>query len=175
MAKARVKREPVVQPQNQSIRFIPLTKGLVAVVDATDYEWLSQYNWYATKNGTKIYACRSITVDGKRKPVYMHRMIFPDAPEVDHEDQDGLNNRRGNLRRSTHSQNNTNKGLRPDNKSGYKGVSKNHNNYMANITVNGKFIYLGTRPTAREAALLYDVAAREHHGAYACLNFPDEK
>lgn len=30
-------------------REIPLTQGLVTIVDAEDYEWLMQWKWYAVK------------------------------------------------------------------------------------------------------------------------------
>ena len=33
------------EPPNDSIRYIPLTRGLFAIVDAEDYEWLSKYKW----------------------------------------------------------------------------------------------------------------------------------
>ena len=35
------------QPPNDKVRYIPLTRGLHAIVDTEDYEWLSQCKWSA--------------------------------------------------------------------------------------------------------------------------------
>jgi hypothetical protein len=35
------------QPPNDKVRYIPLTRGLFAIVDTEDYEWLSRYKWQA--------------------------------------------------------------------------------------------------------------------------------
>lgn len=39
------------KPPNDAIRYIPLTHGLYAIVDAEDYEWLSQHKCHARKDG----------------------------------------------------------------------------------------------------------------------------
>lgn len=41
------------EPPNDKIRYIPLTRGLFAIVDAEDYEWLSQYKWHAQRSRSK--------------------------------------------------------------------------------------------------------------------------
>ena len=46
--RGRPRRVAPPEPPNDKIRYIPLTRGLHAIVDADDYEWLSQYKWYAT-------------------------------------------------------------------------------------------------------------------------------
>jgi hypothetical protein len=51
-------------------RFIPLTRGLWAVVDAADFERLNKYRWYASPSGGgKMYARRNT----KKGTVLMHR------------------------------------------------------------------------------------------------------
>ena len=76
---------------------IPLTQGLVAIVDDKDYELLGQYKWYAHKNTGVYYAQRRA---GKRM-VSMHREIlglqYGDKQIVDHANGNGLEKRNKNL------------------------------------------------------------------------------
>ena len=84
---------------------IPVSKGNVAYVDASDYEMVSRYSWYVltAKRSLTKYARTTIN----RKTVYLHRMIMNPAEHlvIDHIDGDGLNNTRANLRVTTHSDN----------------------------------------------------------------------
>jgi hypothetical protein len=104
----------------------------------------------------------------------MQNVILP-PPEgrlVDHENQDGLDNRRANLRIATRSQNNANQRRRKDNTSGYKGVvwHKRERRWQAQIQVEGKCLYLGGFDDPKDAAQAYNVAAFTHFGEFARLN-----
>jgi hypothetical protein len=86
---------------------IPLTQGKVAIVDDEDFASISSFKWCAMKvRGGKYYAIRSARIAGKKCQVLMHRVIGGTAttPEVDHENNDGLDNRRQNLRPCTSQQ-----------------------------------------------------------------------
>jgi DNA mismatch repair ATPase MutL len=95
---------------------------------------------------------------------------------VDHEDGDGLNNRRRNLRACTQSQNVSNHlRLQQNNTTGFFGVTYMPNRkspYRASVFVNGRRVSGGYFTTAMEAAVARDVLAIEHHGEFASLNFP---
>lgn len=80
---------------------IPLTQEKVATFDSVDAPLILPYKWCAVRIHKRWYAVA--TIRGSR--VYMHRIILPEAPEVDHIDRDGLNNRRSNLRSVPHSVN----------------------------------------------------------------------
>lgn len=83
---------------------IPLTKGLVAIVDDDDYERVCVFSWYAMPRKYTAYAARSGPRDeqGHREYIPMHRFILGIRPEdggvVDHINRNGLDNRRSNLR-----------------------------------------------------------------------------
>lgn len=179
MTKRRVKRDPVVQPQDQSIRYIPLTRGQITIVDAADYEWLNQWNWCASwQRSTKsFYVCRNLPRDGgPRRQVFMHRQILDMAPEdplqVDHKNRDSLRNTRDNLRKATCSQNLINRRLSSKNSSGYRGVSWSSitKKWQAFVSVRGKSIYLGVFASKEDASRAYDEAARQHYGEFAATN-----
>ena len=73
----------------------------------------------------------------------MHHGYLP--KEIDHKDNDQLNNRIENLRPATRSQNCSNTGIGKKNTSGVKGVSwsKRNNKWRAKCKINGKTIHLG--------------------------------
>jgi hypothetical protein len=90
------------------MRVIPLTRGLVALVDDRDFTFLSGWKWFAHPHGKnkRMYAARNQRVGGKRVTVLMHRVLLGiTSGEVDHVDGDGLNNTRANIRPCSRAQN----------------------------------------------------------------------
>ena len=85
--------------------------------------------------------------------------------EVDHIDGDPLNNAFTNLRDEPKSTNMRNiVAPRRDNTTGFRGVTKQGNSFIAQIWVDGKQNYLGSFTTAAEAGAAYMAAKAEHHG-----------
>lgn len=171
-----VSRQEILQPIDKSYRFIPLTQGQCAVVDAADYEWLAKWNWYAKWENTSgsFYAARNSRVgEGKPHIIRMHSQImglsYGDYRTVDHCDSHAtLDNRRSNLRIATKAEQSRNT-IR-SNPSGYKGVTPIGNKWQAQIGVQGGKVHLGYRATAEEAHFeLYVPAAIKHHGEFASL------
>jgi hypothetical protein len=161
-------------PSDLFYREIPLSQGKVALVDAEDYEWLSQWKWCAQKHFKTFYAMRKEKrLDGKRTTVKMHRAIMGlqcgDTIQVDHHNCNGLDNRRCNIRFATSQENSRNRSVRVDNKSGIKGIHKQGNRWKAQITGDGGKIFLGYFGTPEEAHAAYCAAAKQHHGEFACL------
>lgn len=114
--------------------------------------------------------------DSSVATIRMHRFILGlekgNPLNVDHINHDTLDNRRSNLRIATCSQNSMNRKKYRNNSTGFKGVSfyKRHNNFMAQINVNGKRLHLGYRDTARKAyEELYVPDALKYHGEFARL------
>ena len=157
------------------MREIALTRGQVTLVDDDMYEELNCHKWHAAWDHKHWYAARwAPTINGKRHKLYMHRVITDAQPgqDVDHEDRDGLNNRRDNLRLCTSSQNNANSRKRVGCSSRYKGVTwhKQTSKWQAQIKAQRTQIYLGLFDDEWEAALSYNEAATEHFGEFARLN-----
>ncbi len=152
---------------------IPLTRGYVALVDDGDYEYLMQWKWHE-KDGY-AYHCENIG-GRKTKCTQMHRLLLnaPAGLEVDHQDHNGLNNCRSNIRLATHSENGFNQKRRADSRYQYKGVYiDQYNSWRARIVVNKKTLYSCRCATEADAARAYDEMARKHFGEFAYLNFPE--
>lgn len=161
------------------MREIPLTQGKVALVDDEDYERVAKYRWYAQgeKNRTKWYALRGQWNGVEQVPVRMHTFIMRAVRGtiIDHLNGDTLDNRKENLRACTNSQNTKNRGKQKNNTSGYKGVFAWGNRWRAKIQSDGVVIHLGAFDIKEDAARAYDREAFVKHGAFAKLNFPDER
>lgn len=159
------------------VGYIRLTQGRYALVDPKDIERLSKWSW--SFSGVNGYARRGErTSADKQKTIYMHREILkcPDNVEVDHANRNKLDNRRSNLRLATSRQNKINKAT-INRTSGYRGVFWHEKSRMwfAKIGINSKSKNLGYFASKKEAAKAYDTAARQHHGEFAILNFPENE
>ena len=156
------------------------------MVDDDDYEAFSSYAWRlfgAGYVGRKVY---SHFKDGKSyyKMCYMHRLVTgaKEGQQVDHINQDKLDNRRSNLRLCSASENGCNKASQETRNgapttSSYKGVRRANPKtgmkskvWIAEIRKDGRAHSLGYFATEIEAANAYNEAAKELHGEFASLN-----
>lgn len=159
------------------MKLIPLTQGKFAMVDDEDYEFLSQFKWCAQKGGLTWYAVRRIALSvGVYKNITMHQFMTG-LDGVDHRNNCGLDNQRGNLRPCTHSNNLRNKvKTKSATSSRYKGVSwhKGARKWSAGINPEPRTnrLHLGLFVEEIAAAKAYDDAARKYFGEFACTNFP---
>lgn len=156
-------------------REIPLSRGLVALVDDADYETVNAVGkWYANPCDRTFYARKNYWRDGRCFSIRMHTLITG-WDYVDHRNGNGLDNRRANLRPANDSQNSMNRARRSDNTSGFKGVRRlDSGRWGACIQVGGVKVWLGVHETPEAAARAYDDAALTHFGEFARLNFQME-
>lgn len=94
--------------------------------------------------------------------------VWP-VKQLDHIDTCRINNRIGNFREATNSENKANSKRSSNNTSGVKGVhwSTRAKKWQAGIKVDGKTRYLGTYSTLSEARRAYEAAAVESFGKFA--------
>jgi hypothetical protein len=110
---------------------------------------------------------------------YLGRYLL-DAPHpkvfVDHIDGNSLDNRRSNIRLATPKQNAQNRKNYKDTESGFKGVLKYGGGWQVRIKIDAANVVIAKRiPDIKMAAMIYDLAAIEHFGEFANLNFPKEE
>lgn len=153
---------------------IGLGRGLETIVDLADLQTVKGGRWlpFITPTG-HVYAFRRT----KEQPIdFLHRILLSPTKEfhVDHEDGNGLNNRRKNIRICTPYQNQGNRIVQRNNRLQLKGVRETKfdsgeyaGKFMANIKLGGKNIYLGTFCTKEEASAAYLGAARVAFGEFA--------
>jgi hypothetical protein len=122
------------------------------IIDTIDYPLVKDRRWYADKGAYTFYAKSTHPTTVK-----MHQLILPEIALVDHVDEDGLNNRRKNLRPGDRSLNalNTSRKRISGKTSKFPGVYRHHNRYQTAITVNGKKIFLGSFTRQKDAAEAY--------------------
>ena len=159
---------------------IPLSQGMFAIVDDADFEWLNQHKWHVTIRGTRSYATRHITRNGRRTKIYMHCAILspPSGKDTDHVNGDGLDNRRRNLRTCTRSQNHMNSAKRDGCSSIYKGVNWDRRRCKWQVQVgtrNAHRRHLGYFDDEQEAAIAYNVGASKLFGEFAKLNSTEKE
>jgi hypothetical protein len=153
---------------------ISLTQGKVALVDDEDFEYLSQWKWFANRKCHIWYAKKWYRNGSHKTTVSMHVILMNThgGKEVDHIDGNGLNNQKNNLRICTHQENTRNARLYKNSTSGFKGVTffRKNNCWRARIQVNGIGYHLGLFKSPIEAAKIYNKMATQYFGEFARLN-----
>jgi hypothetical protein len=143
-------------------------RGLVALVDDEDFDFLNKFRW-------SVYACaggpyaRGRAINGKHTK--MHRLIMntPLGLECDHINHDTLDNRKSNLRNCTRSQNMLNQ-KKKKGSSRFKGVSwcKKDGRWLARLSIGGDQIHIGSFKYEEEAFEAYKSKAKEAYGEFYC-------
>ncbi|MDD4987219.1 MAG: hypothetical protein PHQ43_15890, partial [Dehalococcoidales bacterium] len=122
------------------VKEIPLSKGVIALVDDEDYERVNKYKWHAQKGKYTWYAVHDFRTTKPRVVITMHRYILGLDGDYtcDHANGNGCDNRRCNMRKGTVADNNRNKRKFKPKSSQYKGVCffKRDQNWIAAIMVN---------------------------------------
>jgi hypothetical protein len=145
-----------------------------AMVSVGDYHRVMQYKW---RKGDKFDYARLCLRPGGRKgklvTVLMHRFIlglpsYRDGNIADHINGNRLDNRRSNLRITTHSVNCQNAKRRSDNTSGYRGIawSQQHRKWRVRFQKDGKGIEVGCFNDLADAILARDAAIKDEYNYY---------
>ena len=148
--------------------FVLLTQSKIATIDAADVHLVEGRNWCARKGRNTFYACSRKRGGGV---VHLHRLIMNAPPDrdVDHEDLDGLNCRRSNMRLATGVQNTWNSPAHSDNASGLKGVSFHRPTakWRSRVYAAGRNVHLGLFDSAEDAHSAYSAAVARLRGEFA--------
>jgi|SRR5881394_122565 len=148
------------------MKTICLSKGFSALVDDTDFDWLSERKW-SYSNGI------AVTHFGKpdgihQRIVRMHRIIMeaPEGVEVDHIDGNPLNNQRSNLRLASKFTQAHNQKIVSRNTSGFRGVHwhKGAKKWRAFIMSFGTRLHLGYFNDPQKASEAWNTAALKMRG-----------
>lgn len=107
------------------ITTVLLDENFTTIIDTEDLPKIVNYRWYPFHTKWGVYAAAMYKENGKRRQHLMHRLITgaPKDLQIDHEDHNGLNNRKKNLRICTNKQNGENrKSANKNSKNGIRGV-----------------------------------------------------
>lgn len=134
------------------------------LVDKDDLDLIIQYKWCLSHGRPATFI--------KGKNLYLYQLILGKQPrnkEIDHIDNNPLNNRKSNLRIVTRSQNMMNVKTKNNNTSGKTGVHfrKDRNKWTARIQVDRKQIILGIFKTRQNAVKARKRAELKYFGEFA--------
>lgn len=143
------------------------------IVDKEDYDTIKEFQWHIEDSRRGLQYGQANT-NGKipNKTIRIHRLLMPDAKQVDHINHNGLDNRRVNLRPCNNRENNCNKNFSMNPKSGHTGIRYNEKvkSYYVRIMVNKKEISLGHYKTLEEALEARKQGEIKYFGEYRYNN-----
>ena len=149
------------------VAYIPLTRGYEAVIDVEDVYLVEGKNWHAhiCKGGN--YARTWVREkDGKRRGLLLHTAITRNEM-TDHQDGNGLNCRRGNMRAADRAGNSQNRRVQKNNLTRLKGVSPTRSGkWLARIAADGTQHNLGVHDSPEAAHEAYSEASKRLHGEF---------
>lgn len=148
-----------------------LLHGKNFAIDAADLELIREYTW---RSNSKNYVFTTVMKDGRRKRIFLHRLILGvqdidwKEVQVDHKDGDPLNNRRANLRLAMAAENQINKKApRRDSTTGATGVVERNGKWIAFIGFHGRKEHLGVFDTKDEAIEIRKEAEELLYGEFS--------
>lgn len=126
---------------------------------------------YLHPSGYRYIKIGQVRFSCQRLAWLFHTGEWPKA-NMDHVNTIRSDNRIANLREATNSQNNFNSPMKPNNTSGFKGVSwsKREGKFKAQIAANGVRMVLGSFDSPEEASEAYKSAAAKLHGEFARID-----
>lgn len=178
--------KPIEYVTDGDITYMNVTdrKGIVrtAIIDTKDLEKVSgyKYKWcisyHKSIDGYYVKATRYIgIVDGvpKSRPTLLHRYILEDEIDetihVDHINNNTLDNRRENFRKTNNLNNTKNRGNKnSNNTSGYRNVSwlNSCKAWCVQLQINGKNTLLGRFDDVHEAGKFAEDMRQKHYGEF---------
>ncbi len=145
--------------------------GYAVLIDDEDLPLIEKYGWQPEDEGPRgAYFKVKIQRNKVRRTHALHRMIMGCVPGdgkiLDHINCNKLDNRKCNLRFTTHSDNNRNVPCRSTSRTGLKGVEFYKGKFRAKIWHNGKFIHLGRFRDPYQAHQAYAKAVEKLYPVY---------
>lgn len=116
--------------------------------------------------GYVVVRINKVLYQASRIAWYLETGEWPDG-EIDHRNNVRDDNRFENLRVANRSENNANRASSRPNTSGYRGVKRLRNGWVANLMIDGRFVSMPVRATAEEAHADYVEAATRKYGEFA--------
>lgn len=128
---------------------ISLTLGQVALVDLEDFDRINKFKWCAIRRPSGIY--HAMRKDACGQTEFMHHAVLRVIPStknpVDHENRNGVDNRKFNIKVVTPRINGLNKPASWN----AKIIERHGNRFRVRPQVNGKKVNLGSFSTEEEA------------------------
>lgn len=153
-------------------------ESLWTIIDLDDLEKVINfpYTWYAKYNHTnnEYYVVASVYHPElqQTRPIFLHQFLTnANGKDVDHENNDTLDNRKSNMRVVMESNNSKNrKGRNRNNKSGYRNVSLIKGKWVVQLQIDGKNKRLGSFDDVHKAGKFAEEMRQKYYGEYAGKN-----
>lgn len=155
-------------------------ESLWTIIDLEDLERVINfpYTWFAKLNKSigeyYVYASEYRPETKRCKPIFLHQFIMEaNGKIVDHKNNDGLDNRKSNLRVATDKNNSTNRrGKNKNNTSGYRNVSWNKadGKWVVQLQINGKNKRFSGFDDVHEAGKFAEEMRQKYYGEFAGKN-----
>ena len=138
-------------------------KSFNIILDKEDQWLLDAYKWYPLNSCGNTYARAYLPGIKPDTRVLLHHMIMgkPLNDDIDHENHNGLDCRRKNLKICSHRDNCNNK--RKSNRTGWPGVYVNGSGYAARGRINKKVTHIGQFETPEKAYIAYLMATEGNY------------
>jgi hypothetical protein len=155
-------------PIGPSIAYVPLSRGLFALIDIEDAPTAGLVNWSASwsPHAKSFYAVGWFPPRLKK----MHRVLMncaESSPFLDHRNTNTLDNRKNNLRFATRRQNRRNCNSHISTATGHTGVTLVPTGYRVRLFFEGRRINLGTFPSLDMAVQRRREEVLKRHGDFA--------